>query len=145
MSAILAYPRLPPFAHPATATRTGQQRRYDVRASIWIALTDDALPERITFEATWDLTVEDVVGSEHTLAGRLRIRAIGVDAHRDMTDLAAQLSPTHVVTFRRQTLTAVEAASTLAMKLVSRLALALCGVPTSPHDLISIARVALRE
>ncbi len=140
MSAIHAYPRLPAFAHPAAATRTGQQRRYDVRASIWIALLDDALPERITLEATWDLTVEDVVGSEHTLAGRLRIHAIGGTAERDVTDLAAQLSPMHVVTFRRQTLTTVEAASTLAMKLVSRLAHALGGVPTSPHDLISIAQ-----
>jgi hypothetical protein len=134
---VLVIPPTPiaPSGGVARTPETGQRRIYDVRA--WLSV-----PTPVALEGTWELTVEDVVGSEHTLAGRFTIRSLLFDADIDANDLADQLAPIHLVTFRRGMLTMVEAASPLAIDIVSRLARALGGIPTSPTDSIQISLVA---
>jgi hypothetical protein len=142
MSALPAFRpsrRLATIPHLAGLAFAGQKRLYGVRASVWVPLARGAMPQRITLAAIWHLAVEDAIGSEQTVAGRLQVRALDVDPAAAPSRVALELSHTHIVTFRRQRLVNVEAASTFANELVSRLARTLSGAPASPHDSIRIA------
>lgn len=139
LPAIRSPRRLSTLPHLAGLALAGHERLYGVRASVWVPVTRGALPQRITLAAIWHLTVEDAIGSEQTVAGKLRIRALEVEPDLEPSRIAQELSPTHVITFRRQRLVTVEAASTFAIELVSRLGRTLTGAPASPHDTIRIA------
>jgi hypothetical protein len=126
----------------ARTPETGQRRIYDVRACVAMPRHHGSRGAHLALEATWELTVEDVYAGEQTLAGRLAIRSLLLDTDLDVPNLAADLAPTHLVTFHRGKLTGVEAVSPIVIEIVTRLGLALGGV-ASASDSIQISLVAL--